>query len=356
MAQYKVPQDVEAEDKLLGPFTFRQFIYLMIAGGLIAVGFLLFKIFPLLCIIPVPPVLLLLVLALPIKKDQPMETYLSAIVTYYLKPHTRVWEPGEPESAIIINAPKQKEENRVKNISEEEASHRLSFLADIVDTEGYAIKGAAQGTQIRDEIYAEANNAEDMFDTSTSAINQTLEANTVSRHDQLVNQMREAIEKSHNMAPTDVKIEKFQETKSVLAEPAITSNHVVQPMQVQPTQTQSIPAPQSTMPMQTSSSEQPISFAKLPTPGSIIKPTSENTPPPLPDPAKDIFDNPAVIQPIVEIPKPTEQKPASTSEKPVNPDIIDLANNNDFSIQTIAKEANRINEKNNDGEVYISLH
>ena len=44
MAQYKVPQDVEAEDKLLGPFTFRQFIYLMIAGGLIAVGFLLFKI------------------------------------------------------------------------------------------------------------------------------------------------------------------------------------------------------------------------------------------------------------------------------------------------------------------------
>ena len=31
MATYKVPQDVEAEDKLLGPFTFRQFIYLLIA-------------------------------------------------------------------------------------------------------------------------------------------------------------------------------------------------------------------------------------------------------------------------------------------------------------------------------------
>ena len=31
MAQYKVPQDVEAEDKLIGPFSFRQFIYLGVA-------------------------------------------------------------------------------------------------------------------------------------------------------------------------------------------------------------------------------------------------------------------------------------------------------------------------------------
>ena len=38
MAQYKVPQDVEAEDKLLGPFTFRQFVYLMIIGGLIGLA------------------------------------------------------------------------------------------------------------------------------------------------------------------------------------------------------------------------------------------------------------------------------------------------------------------------------
>ena len=32
MAVYKVPQDVEAEDKLLGPFSFKQFIFLLIAG------------------------------------------------------------------------------------------------------------------------------------------------------------------------------------------------------------------------------------------------------------------------------------------------------------------------------------
>ena len=38
MAVYKVAQDVEAEDKLLGPFSFRQFIYLIIVVIAIALA------------------------------------------------------------------------------------------------------------------------------------------------------------------------------------------------------------------------------------------------------------------------------------------------------------------------------
>ena len=53
-------------------------------------------------------------------------------------------------------------------------------------------------------------------------------------------------------------------------------------------------------------------------------------------------------QPSVEKP---EQKPAPTK---VNSSIIELANNPDFSVATIAKEANRIRKE--DGEVFISLH
>ena len=61
MAQYKVPQDVEADDKLLGPFSFRQFVYLLIAGGLVALAVLLFQLFPLLAIIPLPFIILMVV-------------------------------------------------------------------------------------------------------------------------------------------------------------------------------------------------------------------------------------------------------------------------------------------------------
>ena len=82
MAQYKVPQNVEADDKLLGPFTFRQFVYLLIAGGLVALAIGLFQIFPFLAIVPIPFIIFFVVLALPLKKDQPMETYLAALVSY----------------------------------------------------------------------------------------------------------------------------------------------------------------------------------------------------------------------------------------------------------------------------------
>ena len=46
------------------------------------------------------------------------------------------------------------------------------------------------------------------------------------------------------------------------------------------------------------------------------------------------------------------EKPSTTSAKP---SIIELANNTDFTVATIAKQANRINRKD-DGEVFISLH
>jgi hypothetical protein len=45
MATYKVPQDVEADDKLIGPFSFRQFIYLIIVALAIALAWGLSNIF-----------------------------------------------------------------------------------------------------------------------------------------------------------------------------------------------------------------------------------------------------------------------------------------------------------------------
>lgn len=143
MASYKVPQDVEADDKLLGPFTFRQFVYLMIVFGMVILAITLFQVFPLLAIIPIPIGIFFAVLALPIKKDQPMETYLAALLSFYLKPNKRYWIPGQSDSTILITTPKKTEESRVRDITEEEAGHRLSFLAAIVDSEGRAIKTAS---------------------------------------------------------------------------------------------------------------------------------------------------------------------------------------------------------------------
>ena len=336
MAQYKVPQDVEADDKLIGPFSFRQFVYLLIAAGLIALAVGLFQIFPLLAIIPVPFVFFFLALALPLKKDQPMETYLAALVSYYLKPRTKVWLSGQRESTILITAPKKVEENRTRNISSEEATHRLSFLADIVDTEGYAIKGAG-ASPMREDLVAEANATPDMFEAYQSQVlNRVIDQDKMSRHNDAVREMREAIQRNNNA---------FANTMD--EGPAVSGEKVIG----RPTET-IIPTPAPT----------PAPEPTIIMPEKKEKIEEEE----IPIPRVDSLINNAVLKPdidvanssVVVLPEVSSEKPqAKSSTKPVNDSIMELAHNNDFSVATIAKEANRINEKGKDkGEVFVSLH
>ena len=195
MAQYKVPQDVEAEDKLLGPFTFRQFIYLMIVAGLIAVTVSIFNISPVLAAIPAPFIIFFAVLALPLKKDQPMETYLSALISFILKPHKRYWTPGERESTIEIVAPKVEEEpNRTRDLSGAEANHRLSFLADIVDTEGFSIE---DNSNLSEDFLAENYDTEDMFESNTNSnINRLINDKNITDRRTLINNFQQSLSNS----------------------------------------------------------------------------------------------------------------------------------------------------------------
>ena len=377
MAQYKVPQDVEAEDKLLGPFTFRQFVYLMIIGGLIGLGVLFWGIFPPLIIVLVPPILLLGALALPLKKDQPMETYLSAVVSFYLKPHTRIWEPGEPESTIMITAPKQTEEKRTKDLDQDEAMHRLSFLADIIDTEGYAIKGATPNSGVKEEIYAEANDTLDMFEDPTSSntsINQTLQDSAASRHTAAINQMRAAIENNSHLAAQAT----IQTSHEAQPAPAQVAPQTIPQTEVQPQPVVAAPAP--TQVAQTATqTPQPPALPENPTIAEQVEPVSQPVAPVAPAaPQEDIAENPlndaaikandAIIKPdsmVAEIEAEKANAAAEAAAKreaerkelveQTDPNLLDLANNKDFSIETIAKQAKRIKEKKDD-EVYISLH
>ncbi|MBR3230815.1 PrgI family protein [Candidatus Saccharibacteria bacterium] len=290
MAQYKVPQDVEADDKLIGPFSFRQFVYLLIVAGLIALAIGLFQIFPVLVLIPLPLILLFGALALPLKKDQPMETYLAAIVSYYLKPRKRFWLPGQRESTINIIAPKIVEENRTRNITGEEATHRLSFLADIVDTEGQAIKGMA-ASSMRDDLVAEANATSDMFEADHfNRLEDTIEKDENARYQEVVREMREAIEKNENL-----------NGKATIQKNFATENT-----------------------------------------GGF-------------EPGKVITDSPVVVQPEPAVVEKAAEKVDKVEPVMAKPSIIELANNPVYSVETIAKEANRIKERD-DGEVFISLH
>jgi len=338
MATYKVPQDVEADDKLIGPFSFRQFIYLIIVAlaGVAAWG--LAQLFIGLVIIPLPIILLFGALALPLRKDQPMEIYLAAIVSFYLKPHKRLWDPDGVESLIEITVPKTVEIHRTKDITQADAEQRFSYLANIVDSQGWAIRGEGVGAQsmsttINNDVYVEAQSTQDVLD-GNSSVAQSF--NTLM--DQEAGRIRqEAIDRMHNPAPAPV------------AAP------IAPPMYPQPAITLQNPA----------TVYAPSAPVMPPTPQYTTAPAPQEATQPTPtyNPYPDIQQ--MVIQPMNDpshqanqsIPIPPPQTPSTTSDKAPSADIINLANNPDLSIETIAREAHRIQQKEDDmsEEVVISL-
>lgn len=284
MATYKVPQDVEAEDRLLGPFTFRQFVYLLIAAIAGALAAALFQIFPLLAILPLPVVIFFLILALPLKKDQPMETYLAAIVSFYMKPNKRFWRPGQGETTIQITAPKIVEKSRTRDISEEEASHRLSFLSNLVDSEGYAIRGNHNGN-FTENFIADTEDVNDFMDDSQNQnLINLMQKEKVARHAEIINQMKAAINNTENaMGPATI-----SSHQATLGSNPFTQNQT--------------------------------------TPNQI----SSNQPTPNP------FTQNQTIQ--------SANTLANRNQSILNSNYQNLANNQNFSINTISKEANRYRE------------
>jgi hypothetical protein len=224
MAQYKVPQDVEAEDKLLGPFTFRQFIYLLIVAGMCGAAWALFQIFPLLAIIPVPVIIFFGALALPLKKDQPMEIYLGAIVSFHLKPRKRKWQAGYPNSLIQITAPKIIEEVRTNGLEEREAARRLSFLAGVIDSEGYSVKNP-EAPNIHQEILTESLTMPDPFDPSypaNRAISSNLRSETEIYEAQTISNFQSQLSSSPTPAPAAAAVSDNPQAEALAFNPDLT--------------------------------------------------------------------------------------------------------------------------------------
>ncbi len=209
MAVYKVPQDVEADDKLIGPFSFRQFIYLIIVALSGAGAWGLAQAAPVLAIIPLPVILFFGALALPLRKDQPMEAYLSAVVSFYfLKSRKRLWQPDGIDSFVTIIPPKDADRILTKDLDEAEATKRLSYLADLVDTHGWAIRGAGTGpdTSISTDLYYESQQTPDMMDSNTpaaQALTQQLSDSADDRRQDAIASMQNAAKQTQKVVADD---------------------------------------------------------------------------------------------------------------------------------------------------------
>lgn len=343
MATYKVPQDVEADDKLIGPFSFRQFIYLIIVVMAGALAWGLGTIFVGLAVIPLPVIVLFGALALPLRKDQPMEIYLAAIVSFYVKPRKRLWDPEGIESMIEITAPKTVEVSRTKDLSQGEAEERLSYLANLVDSRGWAIRGVNGNPQtaMNNDVYLEAQGATDVLDVNT---------NIAQNFDQM---MARSTERMREEA-----VARMMQPQQAPTQPLATPQALPQQQMV------TMPPQQAFIPQSGAPQADPTIAAPQFNPypefnQAVIQPldpshraeVDEDTLPPQPTNTTQQTTPPA----------PADDSLTSTSDTELTAGIINLANNPDLSIETIAHEANRLKKKakkkaeEDAGEVVISL-
>jgi hypothetical protein len=88
--RFEVPQFIEVEDKIFGPFTWKQFIYLMGGGGLAAVLFLTTH-FIVFLIVGMPIAALAALLAFYPVNNRPFSIFLESMVRYMTGTKLYLW-------------------------------------------------------------------------------------------------------------------------------------------------------------------------------------------------------------------------------------------------------------------------
>ncbi len=143
MATYKVIQDVEAEDKLIGPLSLRQFIYAAASAISLYLSYLLATHhagFMVIVFLPIAAVGAFF--AFPWGRDQPTEIWALAKIRFLLKPRRRIWDQSGAKELVTITAPRKVQIDYTNGLSNTEVESRLRALADTIDSRGWAIKNS----------------------------------------------------------------------------------------------------------------------------------------------------------------------------------------------------------------------
>jgi hypothetical protein len=133
---FSVPQFIEIEDKIFGPFTFKQFIYLL--GGA-AIPFVLWKILPLpgfiKIILVAPFVVLALALAFRSVNNRPFSAFLESAFKYTFSDKLYVWKPPKKKKKGKEAMSEEKKKSLIPKLSSSKL-HDLAWSLDVNENYG----------------------------------------------------------------------------------------------------------------------------------------------------------------------------------------------------------------------------
>jgi hypothetical protein len=367
MATYKVIQDIEAEDKLIGPLTLRQFIYAGIAAICLYLSFLVITrgaAFLLVIFLPVGGICGFF--AFPFKQDQPTELWALAKIRFMFKPHRRIWNQSGVKELVTVTAPKKMEFSYTDGLSQIEVKSRLRALADTIDTRGWAVKNVNVSMYNHpqpgvDEVVnsdrlvgpaglpqdvpaLDIQAADDILDEQSNPVaqhfNQMIQASSSAHRQQITSELRQQADDIHNNTAANTQSQALPNNYWFLNQPAASA----------------IPANQTM-------------FDSL-----VVPPSGSDNAGSLPGTNSDDqtlsarlraqHDRPDIsaahlrtVQPLVAQSTASGQPANAPVTATPNPAIVKLAKDNDKNIATLARLANpKPPEGNSPDEVVISLH
>ena len=127
--RYQVPQFIEIEDKIIGPFTIKQFIY--VVGGL-GMSFIVYSYTPFIIAIVLIALIESLSLALAFYKvnNKPFIDFLESAFLFYTKQNLYIWKKEEKKVEEHKNSSEPPKEVFVPRLSDSKLKE-LSWSLDI---------------------------------------------------------------------------------------------------------------------------------------------------------------------------------------------------------------------------------
>lgn len=368
MATYKVMQDIEAEDKLVGPLSLWQFIY---AGGAALMFYLSFVVTakgaPFLMAVFLPPGLFCAFFAIPWSREQSTDVWALAKIRFYLKPRKRIWNQSGVKELVTITAPKHVEKHYTNGLTQTEVQSRLNALASTIDSRGWVIKNVNVNLNTMPSPMAELQSdrlvdmssypqevsnidvtaSDDMLDVANNPVAQQFdamiaEASAAHRQrvvSQLNNPTPNPVQATGQGQPADYWF--LNQPSPQVNGQAPTNATYVKPQVVYPgVSNDDSPA---VVPAAEPTEEEKALIAQIKEQHQTIAPAYSHL-----KTIRPLGDEPPTPPPVA----PPVQTQAVTA--PLDPAKMDLVRNNDLNISTIARLANE-KEPPSD-EVVISLH
>lgn len=152
--RFKIPQNIDVEDKIIGPFTLRQFLY-MIGGGIL-IYFLYLSLGSinmfLFVITAVPTALLVIALVFIKINERPFLDFFLYFIQFVVDPKVRTWEKSTKVRSMMIQGREESEQSKKNvrgNVDKGVVKSRLSELSMIVDTRGWGSAESDEGLRGR---------------------------------------------------------------------------------------------------------------------------------------------------------------------------------------------------------------